>query len=64
MKTFATVLVLTVSFLSAGAFAGNSGPLQSHKAKANVTVVYKNQISPTKAEITNRICKLNFCREA
>ena len=62
MKTVATVIVLTVSFLSAGAFAGNSLPLLTHKA--NVTVVYKNQISPTKAEITNRICKLNSCREA
>jgi hypothetical protein len=62
MKTFATVFVLTVSFLSAGAFAGNRLPVQSHKA--NVTVVYKNQISPTKAEITDRVCKLNFCREA
>ena len=62
MKTFATVLVLTFSFLSAGAFAGNLLPVQSHKA--NITVVYKNQISPTKAEIADRICKLNFCREA
>ena len=62
MKTFATVLALTISFLSAGAFAGNSRPVQSHQA--NVTVVYKNQIGPTRAEITDRICKLNFCREA
>ena len=62
MKTFATVLLLTFSFLSAGAFASNPLPMQSHKA--NVTVVYKNQISPTKAEITDRVCKLNFCREA
>ena len=62
MKTFVTVMALTLSFLSAGAFAGNSVPMQSHKA--NETVVYKNQISPTKAEITDRICKLNFCREA
>ena len=62
MKTFAAVFVLTVSFLSAGAFAGKPLPVQFHKA--NVTVVYKNQISPTKAEITDRICKLNFCREA
>jgi hypothetical protein len=30
----------------------------------NVTVVYKNQIAPTKGEIVDRICKLNFCREA
>ncbi len=40
MKTVATVIVLTVSFLSAGAFADNSLAIQSHKA--NVTEVYKN----------------------
>jgi hypothetical protein len=62
MKTFTSVLILTVSFLSAGAFAGNPAPVQS--PKLNVTVVYKNQLGPTKVEIVNRFCKLNFCREA
>jgi hypothetical protein len=62
MKTFATFVILTVSFLSAGAFAGNPLPVKS--PKLNVTVVYKNQIGPTKAEIVDRICKLNLCREA
>lgn len=62
MKTFVTVLILTVSFLSAGAFAGNPIPVQSHKL--NVTVVYKNQIGPTIIEISQRSCKVNFCREA
>lgn len=62
MKTFASVLILTVSFLSASAFAGNPAPVQSHKL--NVTVVYKNQLGPTKAQLVDRICKLNFCREA
>ena len=62
MKTFASVLILTVSFLSAGAFADNRAPVQYHKL--NVTVVYKNQIGPTMVEIVDRICKLNFCREA
>ncbi len=62
MKTFVSVLILTVSFLSAGAFAGNDLPIHAHKA--NVTVVFKNQLEPTKAEITDRVCKLNFCREA
>ena len=62
MKTFASVIILTISFLSAGAFAGNDLPVNPHKA--NVTVVFKNQLNPTKAEITDRICKLNFCREA
>ena len=62
MKTLASVLILTVSFLSAGAFAGNPTPVKS--PNLNVTVVYKNQIGPTKAEIVDRLCKLNFCREA
>ena len=62
MKTFASVLILTVAFLSAGALAGNSVPVKS--PNLNVTVVYKNQIAPTKVEIIDRICKLNFCREA
>jgi hypothetical protein len=62
MKTFTSVMILTALFLSAGAFAGNSLPGASKTN--NVTVVYKNQNSPTIAEISNRICKLNFCREA
>lgn len=62
MKTFTIVTILTALFLSAGAFAGNSLPFGTKKN--NVTIVYKNQTSPTTAEITNRMCKLNFCREA
>jgi hypothetical protein len=62
MKTFASVMILTTLFLSAGAFAGNSLPTGAKKA--NVTIVHKNQTSPTTAELTDRICKLNFCREA
>ena len=64
LKTFATVTALTVSFLSAGAFADNTVGMQSHKASANVTIVYKNLVGSTKAEITDRICKLNSCVEA
>jgi hypothetical protein len=62
MKTFTSVLILTASFLSAGAFAGNPASVKS--PNLNVTIVYKNQIAPTKGEIVDRICKLNFCREA
>lgn len=62
MKTLISVLILTALFLSAGAFAGN--PTSTHTKTNNVTVVYKNQSSPTKAEISARLCKLNFCREA
>ena len=56
LKTFATVLALTVSFLSAGAFADNTVGVQSHKPSSNVTIVYKNLVGPTKAEISDRIC--------
>jgi hypothetical protein len=62
MKTSTSVMILTALFLSAGAFAGNSLP--SGMKKNNVTVIYKNQPSPTAAEISSRKCKLNFCREA
>ena len=62
MKTFATVLVLTISFLSAGAFAGSDVATTPHKA--NITVVFKNQIGPTKGEIINRICQMNRCYAA
>ncbi len=62
MKTFSSVLILTVSFLSAGAFAGNPAPVQPHKP--NVTVIHKNQVTPTKAEIVERVCKIHVCREA
>ena len=62
MKIFTSTIILTIAFLSAGAFAGNEPP--THAAHANVTVVFKNQLAPTKADITARICKLNFCREA
>ena len=61
MKTFASIIILTISFLCAGAFAGNALPVQIHKS--NVTVVYKNQIGPSLIEISQRLCKVNFCRE-
>jgi hypothetical protein len=66
MKTFISMMILSFSFLSAGAFAGNPLPLQIHKAhaKANVTVVYKNATTPTLIEIGQRACKINACREA
>ena len=62
MKTFASIIILTISFLFAGAFAGNALPVQIHKSI--VTVVYKNQTAPTMIEISQRLCKVNFCREA
>ena len=46
MKTFASIIILTVAFLSAGAFAQNNMPAQIHKA--NITVVFKNQAWPVK----------------
>ena len=52
MKTFASIIILTISFLCAGAFAGNALPVQIHKS--NVTVVYKNQIGPSLIEIDRK----------
>jgi hypothetical protein len=50
MKTLATTLALTVMFLSAGAFAGNSHRVIPSAANllngSNVTVIAKNQSWP------------------
>ena len=62
MKTFASIIILTVAFLSAGAFAQNNMPAQIHKA--NITVVFKNQAWPVKGQIIIDSCKINRCREA
>ena len=62
MKTFASIIILTVAFLSAGAFAGNEMPTQIQKA--NITIVFKNQAWPVKGQIIIDSCKINRCREA
>jgi hypothetical protein len=62
MKTYFSVVILTIAFLSAGAFAKNDLLVPSHKA--NITVVFKNQSWPVKGQITIDACKINRCREA
>lgn len=62
MKTFASIIILTIGFLSAGAFAQNE-QFTTFK-KLNITVVYKNQAWPVKGQIIIDSCKINRCREA
>ncbi|MDE2446823.1 MAG: hypothetical protein KGO94_11625 [Alphaproteobacteria bacterium] len=63
MKTFASVVILAVSFLSAGAFAGNPLPLQ-HKKPTNITIMFKDSANPNLVEISKRMCRVNNCLEA
>ena len=48
MRTLISSLALSILFLSAGAFAGNSSkaPTLMSTAAANITVVYKNSEIP------------------
>ena len=62
MKTFIITVVLAISFLSAGAFAGNDLPQPTHKL--NITVVFKNQAWPVKGQITTEAYAINRCRAA
>ncbi len=59
MKTFASIIILTVAFLSAGAFAHNEIPTQIKRQ--NVTVVFKNQVWPVKGHIAINTCAVNRC---
>lgn len=68
MKTLTTSTLLSVIFLSAGAFAGAShndhpapvSPAQPVKAE-NVTVVGKNRVWPPAGQITVEPCSLRRC---
>lgn len=62
MKTYFSVAILTIAFLSAGAFAKNEFLVPPHKE--NVTVIFKNQSWPVKGQIVIDVCKINRCREA
>jgi hypothetical protein len=57
MKTLISVAILTIAFLSAGAFADQ--PVQT--PKTNITVAYKNQAWPVKGQIVIQACKINRC---
>ncbi|MGQ0485968.1 MAG: hypothetical protein ACT4SY_11535 [Hyphomicrobiales bacterium] len=64
MKTPIATFILTVAFLSAGAFAGNDLKLVAPPHGANVTVIAKNQAWPVKGQITLEPCRINPCRDA
>lgn len=64
MKTFSATLLLTIVFLSAGAFAGHSHRYDRHVAvpiNANVTVIKKNQDWPKFLWNSSDSCAVNRC---
>lgn len=65
MKTLTTSIILSVMFLSAGAFAGASnstGTIAAPGASAsNVTVVTKNAAWPPAGQITVEPCSRARC---
>lgn len=72
MKTLTTSIILSVMFLSAGAFAGAShtthrtAPVTATAAEAkpeNVTVVGKTSVWPLAGHVSVEPCKLRRCVE-
>ena len=65
MKTMTTSMLLSVIFLSAGAFAGGNRDVHStHSVAArpdNVTVVNKNRVWPPAGLITVNPCNVRRC---
>ncbi len=69
MKTLTTSMILSVVFLSAGAFAGASGdasrflkaPSVTHRQSENITVVDKNRIWPPAGHISMEPCTKRRC---
>jgi len=63
MKTLTMTALLSVMFLSAGAFAGDSRtPIAAAPAQAeNVTVIVKNQAWPSAGKISVDPCRFNRC---
>ena len=63
MKTLTTSLILSVMFLSAGAFAGAShnAPAKIVAEPANITVIEKNQAWPLPGRISVDPCSCNRC---
>jgi hypothetical protein len=64
MKTLTTSILLSVMFLSAGAFAGASHTpprAAAPVALENVTVVIKNQAWPVKGQISMEPCNVRRC---
>ena len=65
MRTLMASAVLSVMFLSAGAFAGNThnSVATTLPGTANVTVVIKNQAWPPAGRISVEPCTLDRCIE-
>ena len=65
MKTLTTSIILSVMFLSAGAFAGSNGGthpvIVSDTGSANVTVVTKNAAWPPAGQISVEPCSRTRC---
>lgn len=65
MKTLSTSIILSVMFLSAGAFAGSNHGVHpvtvSATNPANVTVVTKNAAWPPAGQISVEPCSYNRC---
>jgi hypothetical protein len=63
MKTLTTSIILSVMFLSAGAFAGSShnAPVWLVPKAENVTVIMKNQAWPVAGQISVDPCNLSRC---
>ena len=65
MKTLTTSIILSVMFLSAGAFAGSNHagqPVMASAANpANVTVVTKNAAWPPAGQISVEPCSRTRC---
>jgi hypothetical protein len=63
MKTTVATAILTVIFLSVGAFAGSAIriPVAATTGHVNVTVIVKNQSWPVMGQITLESCAVNRC---
>lgn len=66
MKTVTTTILLSVMFLSAGAFAGGSNKphvvaLTQGANVENVTVILKNQAWPIAGQISVEPCNVRRC---
>ncbi|MGQ0485973.1 MAG: hypothetical protein ACT4SY_11560 [Hyphomicrobiales bacterium] len=63
MKTTVATAILTIIFLSAGAFAGSGirQPVTATAPHANATVIAKNQTWPVKGRITLDSCAVKRC---
>ena len=66
MKTLTASMILSVMFLSAGAFAGSNHPHNPQAATLsvdtqNVTVISKNQVWPLPGHISVEPCNISRC---